>query len=138
MPQTVNLLRHPLRYPEWGEFLLALMGLFQFIFAISVFAELKTRPGYTLTVFFSPEGWAVAGLLLFAMHITALRFGGTPQGYNGRLIAVASSLAFWSHFILSIFLNSVLFGGPFPGTLVPALGTPLLAGAVLYRLWGRY
>jgi hypothetical protein len=138
MQRAVHLLKHPLRYPEWGECLLAFLGLFQFIFALTVFQELGNRPGYALTVFFSPESWTIAGLLLFSMHIGALRFAETSWGYNARLSAAASSVAFWSHFILSIVLNSMLFGGPFPGTLVPALGTPLLAGAVLYRLWRQY
>lgn len=135
---TINLLKHPFKYPEWGEVLCALIGLLQFAFAMAMLGELPTRSPYTLTIFFSTEAWAIAGLLLFGMHIVSLRYGGTKWGYNARLVAVGSSLAFWSHFILSITLNSILFNGPFPGTLVPSLGTPLLAGAVLYRLWRRY
>jgi hypothetical protein len=139
MPKrTINFLLHPLRYPEWGELLCAVLGGLQFAFAVSIFGDLGNRPGLALTVFLSPESWTVAGLLLATMHVLALRFGGTPWGYQCRLFATGSSLAFWSHFILSIAVNAILSGALFPGTLVPALAAPLLAGAVLYRLWRHY
>jgi hypothetical protein len=48
------------------------------------------------------------------------------------------SLCFWCHFILSIFVNALMTDANIPGTLVPALAAPLLAGAVLYRLWRHY
>ena len=139
MPQlSLSHLRHPFRYPEWGEMLLAIIGLLQFIFALIFFDELTIRPGFALIVYFSPEAWSVAGIILCAAHIVGLLSSNTDKGHFVRLVAVGSSLAFWSHFILSIVTNSVFFSGPFPGLLIPALGTPLLAGAVLYRLWRRY
>ena len=138
MRVTTNLLLHPFKYPEWGEMLLAFLGLGQFIFALWNMDDLYSRPAFELTILLSIWAWVAGGLLLFGMHIGSLRFGGTQWGYQARLIAVGSSLAFWSHFILSIVANSVFFNGPFPGTLIPSLGTPLLAGAVLYRLWRRY
>lgn len=138
MRHAVSLLRHPLKHPEWGEYLLAGMGLLQFGFALFVFNSLPDRQAMSLTVFFSPEAWTVAGLLLFVMHITALRITDAEKGHYARMAAASSSLAFWSHFIISIVVNAMVFGGPLPGTLVPALGTPLLAGSILFRLWRHW
>jgi hypothetical protein len=138
MRVTYGYIRHPFSHPEWGEILCAFLGMLQFIYAVTMFDQLDTKEGYSLTVFFSPEGWSVAGLLLCIMHLGSLRLKDSSNGFKFRLVAVASSLAFWSHFILSVVINAALFEAPFPGTLVPSLGAPLLASAVLFRLWRRY
>jgi len=139
MPRrTINFLIHPFRYPEWGELLCAMLGGLQFVYALFNYSELHERPSLTLTIALSPATWTAAGLLLTMMHILALRFGGTKWGYQGRLCAAGSSLVFWSHFILTVFVNAVLSNLNTNPLLVPALAAPLLAGAVLYRLWRHY
>jgi len=138
MPKrTINYLIHPFRYPEWGELVCAILGGLQFIWALSSFSELQNRATLATTIYLSPEAWTVAGLLLAVGHVMALRFGGTSRGYVARLTAAACSLAFWAHFIISYVLNAMINQLQMP-FVVPALAAPLVAGAVLWRLWRRY
>ena len=129
---------HPLRYPEWAEMLLALIGLGAGISAVWLYDDLPNRSAYDLTLLLFPQGWTVAGFILCGMHLCSLHFGSGTRRHIARLIAASSSLAFYVHFILSVTLNSVFFGGPFPGLLPLAMTTPALAAAVLYRLWRQY
>jgi hypothetical protein len=139
MPRrTLAYLRSPFRYPEWGEMILAILGLTQFGLATVLLSDLVQRPAYTLTLWFGPEAWAIAGLLLCIMHMAFISMNNTKLKHRIRVIAAGSSLVFWVHFILSQMVYSLVFGSPFPLTLVPSLGTPLLAGAVLFRLWRNY
>jgi len=139
MPKrTINYLLHPLRYPEWGELVCAMLGGLQFVWALAIFGQFDNRPGLATTVYLSPETWVFCGLVLAVGHVAALRFGGAPWGYRARLAASASSLAFWFHFLLSIAVNELMRGNPIPVSLLPGVAAPLLSGAVLWRLWRRY
>lgn len=138
MNHALTLLRNPLKSPHWGELVCAFLGLVQTGFAMLVFNDLKNRPGYDLTLFFSPEAWTMAGLVLFILHLIPFIRSDSDWSYQARLVATGCSLTFWTHFITSLFINSVMFSTPLPAAIVPAIGMPILAGAVLYRLWRRY
>jgi hypothetical protein len=139
MNSTLYLLQHPFRDNRtWGDMFCAMMGLLQFILAMTILGDLATKPAYALAVYFSPVGWTVSGLVLCILHVSSLTYQDARQRLRARLWALSFSLAFWTHFTVSIAVNSLLFNGPFPGALMPALGTPLLAGVLLYRLWKEY
>lgn len=92
--------RHPMRYPEFMEYGMALAGFAQTLIAWYIGpAELGTRHSLIWTIVFNPQTWGSIGVTLALLHLYGLWLPAGRLGQRMRLTAAHLSCAFWMHFV---------------------------------------